>query len=43
VNKNDTDPKEIDEGFNWNLYRDVFTQGEPRTIGPSGAGRYSTY
>lgn len=43
VNKNDTDPKEIDEGFNWNLYRDVFTQGEPRIIGPSGAGRYSTY
>lgn len=43
VSKNDTDPKEIDEGFNWNLYRDVFTQGEPRTIGPSGAGRYSTY
>ncbi len=43
VNKNDTDPKEIDEGFNWNLYRDVFTQGEPRTIAPSGAGRYSTY
>lgn len=43
VNKNDTDPKEIDEGFNWNLYRDVFTQGEPRTIGPSGADRYSTY
>lgn len=43
VNKNDTDPKEIDEGFNWNLYRDIFTQGEPRTIGPSGAGRYSTY
>lgn len=43
VNKNDTDPKEIDEGFNWNLYRDVFTQGEPRTIGPSGAGGYSTY
>ena len=43
VNKNDTDPKEIDGGFNWNLYRDVFTQGEPRTIGPSGAGRYSTY
>lgn len=35
--------KEIDEGFNWNLYRDVFTQGEPRIIGPSGAGRYSTY
>lgn len=30
-------------GFNWNLYRDVFTQGEPRIIGPSGAGRYSTY
>lgn len=27
----------------WNLYRDVFTQGEPRIIGPSGAGRYSTY
>lgn len=43
VNKNDTDPKEIDEGFNWNLYRDIFTQGEPRIIGPSGAGRYSTY
>lgn len=43
VNKNDTDPKEIDEGFNWNLYRDVFTQGEPRIIGPSAAGRYSTY
>lgn len=43
VNKNATDPKEIDEGFNWNLYRDVFTQGEPRIIGPSGAGRYSTY
>lgn len=42
VNKNATDPKEIDEGFNWNLYRDVFTQGEPRIIGPSGAGRYST-
>lgn len=43
VNKNDTDPKEINDGFNWNLYRDVFTQGEPRIIGPSGAGRYSTY
>lgn len=43
VNKNATDPKEIDEGFNWNLYRDIFTQGEPRIIGPSGAGRYSTY
>ena len=43
VSKNATDPKEIDEGFNWNLYRDVFTQGEPRIIGPSGAGRYSTY
>lgn len=42
VNKNAVDPKEIDEGFNWNLYRDVFTQGEPRIIGPSGAGRYST-
>lgn len=42
VNKNAADPKEIDEGFNWNLYRDVFTQGEPRIIGPSGAGRYST-
>lgn len=24
-------------------HRDVFTQGEPRIIGPSGAGRYSTY
>lgn len=36
-------PKEINDGFNWNLYRDVFTQGEPRIIGPSGAGRYSTY
>lgn len=35
--------KEINDGFNWNLYRDVFTQGEPRIIGPSGAGRYSTY
>lgn len=43
VSKNATDPKEIDEGFNWNLYRDVFTQGEPRIIGRSGAGRYSTY
>lgn len=43
VNKNDTDPKENDKGFNWNLYRAIFTQGEPRTIGPSGAGRYSTY
>lgn len=43
VSKNATDPKEIDEGFNWNLYRDVFTQGEPRIIGPSGAGMYSTY
>ena len=43
VSKNATDPKEIDEGFNWNLYRDVFTQGEPRIIGPSGARRYSTY
>ena len=43
VSKNATDPKEIDEGFNWNLYRDVFTQGEPRIIGPSGAGRYSSY
>ena len=43
VNKNDTDPKEINDGFNWNLYRDVFTQGEPRIIGPSGARRYSTY
>lgn len=40
---NDTDLKEINDGFNWNLYRDVFTQGEPRIIGPSGAGRYSTY
>lgn len=35
--------KEINDGFNWNLYRDVFTQGEPRIIDPSGAGRYSTY
>lgn len=43
VSKNATDLKEINDGFNWNLYRDVFTQGEPRTIGPSGAGRYSTY
>lgn len=43
VNKNATDLKEINDGFNWNLYRDVFTQGEPRIIGPSGAGRYSTY
>lgn len=43
VSKNATDPKEINDGFNWNLYRDVFTQGEPRIIGPSGAGRYSTY
>lgn len=41
--KKNTPPKEIDEGFNWNLYRDIFNQGEPRTIGPSGAGRYSTY
>lgn len=39
----DTFLKEINDGFNWNLYRDVFTQGEPRIIGPSGAGRYSTY
>lgn len=43
VSKNATDLKEINDGFNWNLYRDVFTQGEPRIIGPSGAGRYSTY
>lgn len=43
VSKNTTDLKEINDGFNWNLYRDVFTQGEPRIIGPSGAGRYSTY
>lgn len=43
VSKNATDIKEINDGFNWNLYRDVFTQGEPRIIGPSGAGRYSTY
>ena len=42
VSKNATDLKEINDGFNWNLYRDVFTQGEPR-ISPSGAGRYSTY
>ena len=41
VSKNATDLKEINDGFNWNLYRDVFTQGEPRIIGPSGAGRYS--
>lgn len=43
VSKNATDLKEINDGFNWNLYRDVFTQGEPRIIGPSGARRYSTY
>ncbi len=43
VSKNATDLKETNDGFNWNLYRDVFTQGEPRIIGPSGAGRYSTY
>lgn len=43
VSKNATDLKEINDGFNWNLYRDVFTQGEPRIIVPSGAGRYSTY
>lgn len=43
VSKNATDLKEINDGFNWNLYRDVFTQGEPRIIGPSGAWRYSTY
>lgn len=43
VSKNATDLKEINDGFNWNLYGDVFTQGEPRIIGPSGAGRYSTY
>ena len=43
VSKNATDLKEINDGFNWNLYRDVFTQGEPRIIGPYGAGRYSTY
>ena len=43
VSKNATDLKEINDRFNWNLYRDVFTQGEPRIIGPSGAGRYSTY
>lgn len=43
VSKNATDLKEINDGFNWNLYRDVFTQDEPRIIGPSGAGRYSTY
>lgn len=43
VSKNATDLKEINDGFNWNLYRDVFTQGEPRIIGPSEAGRYSTY
>lgn len=43
VSKNATDLKEINDGFNWNLYRDVFTQGEPRIIGPSGAGGYSTY
>lgn len=43
VSKNATDLKEINDGFNWNLYRDVFTQGGPRIIGPSGAGRYSTY
>lgn len=43
VSKNATDLKEINDGFNWNLYRDVFTQGEPRIISPSGAGRYSTY
>ena len=43
VSKNATDLKEVNDGFNWNLYRDVFTQGEPRIIGPSGAGRYSTY
>lgn len=43
VSKNATDLKEINDGFNWNLYRDVFTQGEPRIIGLSGAGRYSTY
>lgn len=43
VSKNATDLKEINDGSNWNLYRDVFTQGEPRIIGPSGAGRYSTY
>lgn len=43
VSKNATDLKEINDGFNWNLYRDVFTQGEPRIIGPSGAGRYPTY
>lgn len=43
VSKNATDLKEINDGFNWNLHRDVFTQGEPRIIGPSGAGRYSTY
>lgn len=43
VSKNATDLKEINDGFNWNLYRDVFTQGEPRIIGPSGVGRYSTY
>lgn len=43
VSKNATDLKEINDGFNWNLYRDVFTQGEPRIIGTSGAGRYSTY
>lgn len=43
VSKNATDLKEINDGFNWNLYRDVFTQSEPRIIGPSGAGRYSTY
>lgn len=42
INKN-TPLKEINDGFNWNLYRDVFNQGEPRIIGPSGAGRYSTY
>lgn len=43
VSKNATDLKEINDGFNQNLYRDVFTQGEPRIIGPSGAERYSTY
>lgn len=43
VSKNTTNSKEPNKGFDWSLYGDIFTQGEPRIIGPSGAGRYSSH
>lgn len=40
VNQNTINPKDARDGVDWNLFRDIFTQGDPRIIGPAGAGRY---